>query len=90
GQIEAAASNSRKFTNSRGKFVVNQKGQQTVGGRALTYEAGEITSGDAISGSFIGCFMPNKDGTTCIFGNNPLGKFDTFANDELMQGINSI
>jgi hypothetical protein len=89
-QIEAAAKNSRKLVRDGGKFVVRQKGLQTVGGRSLTYETGDVTSGDRISGSFIGCFMPNKDGTTCIFGNNPLGQFDSFANDELMSRIGSI
>jgi hypothetical protein len=89
-QIEAAAKNSRKMVRAGGEFVVRQKGSQTVGGRSLTYETGDITTGNNISGSFIGCFTPNKDGTTCIFGNNPQGQFDSFANDELMSRIDSI
>jgi hypothetical protein len=89
-QIESAASTARKLAHTPGIFTVRQKGLQTVGGRTLTYETGEMIDGKAVSGSLIGCFMPNKEGTTCIFGSTPLGKFDSFANDELMAKIDSI
>ncbi len=89
-QIEDAAKSSRHMTRTQGEFIVREKGLQTVGGRQLTYEAGEFTAGEAITGSLIGAFDANKDGTTCIFASTPLGKFDSVANRELLQSIDSI
>ena len=89
-QIEDAASNSRRMLQSPGKFVVRQKGMQAVGGRSLFYETGELSTDKLLSGSLIGCFTPDKNGTTCIFCTTPLNKFDSFANDELLHTISSI
>ena len=89
-QIENAAKSSRHLTRTTGEFVVREKGMQTVGGRELTYEAGEFTAGDVVTGSLIGAFMPTKDGTTCIFVSTPLGRFDSVANRALLQSINTI
>ncbi|HEY9682841.1 MAG TPA: hypothetical protein V6C86_14795 [Oculatellaceae cyanobacterium] len=89
-QIEASAKSARTVSQAKGEFIVHEKGQQKVGGRELTYESGEFTSGKVSTGSLIGCFMPNQNGTTCIFAHTPLGEFDENANQQLLAAIHAI
>ena len=89
-QIESSARSARNVSQTKGEFIVHEKGQQKVGGRDLTYESGEFTSGQVSTGSLIGCFMPNQNGTTCIYAHTPLGEFDENANQQLLAAIHAI
>jgi hypothetical protein len=89
-QIEASAKSARNVSQTRGEFIVHEKGLQKVGGRDLTYESGEFTSGQVTTGSLIGCFTPNQFGTTCIYAHTPLGEFDEAANQQLLAAIHAI
>lgn len=88
--------------NGRSQFIVKQKGEETVGGRKMSYVIGDLVSssgnthggGKAVPGgvshpAMVGIFPPTADQkVTCLFGQAVSG--DTYNLDETNELLKAI